>query len=538
LSFEVRDKDLLGRIGRLKTRSGILETPALLPVLNPRVLDIAPKQLREEFGYGGLMTNAYLLKKHFEAQVTEKGVHRFLDFEGVVMTDSGGYQVLRYGGVAVTSRQIIEFQKRIKPDIAIILDIPTGWRTGRAYAKSTVLTTLERAKEAVKFFEEDDPLWMGPVQGGEHLDLVAWSAREIGRLPFDLYALGSPTEVMERYLFDVLVDMIAAAKANLPIQKPFHLFGAGHPFMFSFAVALGCDLFDSAAYALYARDGRYITENGTLRLERLEYFPCSCPACKSTTPEKLKQEGKAQVYRFLLSHNLYASQAEVQRVKQSIVEGRLWELLELRAKAHPSLSQAFQRIAKYAEWMEKFTPSIKPRGLLIYGEHSLRRPEILRHRWKMLKSYEKPPSSKLLVLLPEPDSKPFHLSSSGKIKKILEAIPAGGKAVHFCFYSPALGIVPLELDEVYPLSQFEAAQPYSLEMKRNLAAYIVEYVKTQNYSKVILHRDSRLLDRAHVRQLKEKAGIRVNNGRKRAWAEGSLQGLKKSLEEAVRGLRG
>ena len=99
----------------------------------------------------------------------------------------------------------------------------------------------------------------------------------MGKLPFQIHALGSPTEVMESYRYDVLADMILTAKKGLPVERPLHLFGAGHPAMFSLAVALGCDLFDSAAYALYARENRYMTENGTWRLEEMDYFPCCCP---------------------------------------------------------------------------------------------------------------------------------------------------------------------------------------------------------------------------------------------------------------------
>jgi len=137
----------------------------------------------------------------------------------------------------------------------------------------TVAETLRRAKAFFKEKTRDDILWVGPVQGGKHLDLVASSAVEMGKLPFQIHALGSPTEVMENYRYDVLADMILTAKKGLPIERPLHLFGAGHPSMFALAVSLGCDLFDSAAYALYARENRYMTENGTWRLNELDYFP-------------------------------------------------------------------------------------------------------------------------------------------------------------------------------------------------------------------------------------------------------------------------
>jgi 7-cyano-7-deazaguanine tRNA-ribosyltransferase len=164
------------------------------------------------------------------------------------------------------------------------------------------------------------------------LDLVANSAVEMGKLPFHIYALGSPTEVMERYRFDVLVDMIMTAKMKLPMDKPLHLFGAGHPFMFSLAVALGCDLFDSAAYAIYAREDRYMTETGTSRLGELEYFPCSAQNCSNKTPRQVAEMPKEERQIFLAEHNLYICLSEIKRIKQAIKEGRLWEHLELRMR--------------------------------------------------------------------------------------------------------------------------------------------------------------------------------------------------------------
>ncbi|MEM2876081.1 MAG: tRNA-guanine transglycosylase, partial [Candidatus Bathyarchaeia archaeon] len=102
MSFEVRDHDLAGRVGKLKTRSGVIETPALLPVINPNVQPITPKEMKEEFKVSAIITNAYILMKSFRSTVIEKGVHEFLGFDGVVATDSGAYQLLLYGNVDAT----------------------------------------------------------------------------------------------------------------------------------------------------------------------------------------------------------------------------------------------------------------------------------------------------------------------------------------------------------------------------------------------------------------------------------------------------
>ena len=188
MSFEIKEKDLLARIGKLKTKSGTVETPLLFPVINPSIQPITPKRLREEFGFEAVITNAYILKKRYQNKPIEEGLHKFLDFDGVVMTDSGAYQILVYGDVEVSPAEIVEYQERIDSDIATILDIPTGWKVSREHAEKTVAETLQRAKDFFKTKTREDILWVGPVQGGRHLDLVAKSAVAMGKLPFQVHA--------------------------------------------------------------------------------------------------------------------------------------------------------------------------------------------------------------------------------------------------------------------------------------------------------------------------------------------------------------
>ncbi|MDH5783804.1 MAG: tRNA-guanine transglycosylase, partial [Candidatus Bathyarchaeota archaeon] len=109
MSFEIRDRDLLARIGRIKTKSGVFETPALLPVINPAVQPIPPKKMKELFNCEALITNAYIVKKRFADKAVHKGVHKLLDFDGVLMTDSGAYQILVYGDVEVSPQEILSY---------------------------------------------------------------------------------------------------------------------------------------------------------------------------------------------------------------------------------------------------------------------------------------------------------------------------------------------------------------------------------------------------------------------------------------------
>jgi len=491
MSFEVREKDLLGRIGRLETKGGRVETPALLPVINPRIQLVKPKDFLDTFGCKALITNAYIIQKQHGSEAIEKGIHRLLDYDGVVMTDSGAYQILLYGDVQVDAEEIVRFQEQINPDIATILDIPTGWKVSREYANRTVEETLRRAQRLWKIKTRSDIIWVGPIQGGQHLDLIAKSARKMSKLPFNVHALGSPTPVMEQYFFDLLVDMIMAAKMNLPLDRPLHLFGAGHPFMLSLAVALGCDLFDSAAYALFARDSRYMTENGTARLNELEYFPCSCAVCAKNSPMDLLEKPEEERQKLLAEHNLFVSFAEVRLIKQAILEGRLWEHLEMKAHAHPALLQALKRLRKYEHYLEENSPVTKSKGLFFFDSVGLSRPEVVRHRKRLAERYSAPEKAETLFLLPQTSSKPFHnaLEWRGILSKIRENLGERSTRVHVCFYSAPFGVVPLELDEVYPLSQHEVAVPLDKETTDYVASQVSSYVERTSYEKVVLLED-------------------------------------------------
>jgi 7-cyano-7-deazaguanine tRNA-ribosyltransferase len=492
MSFETKEKDLLARIGKLKTKSGTVETPLLFPVINPNIQPVSPRKLKDDFGFEAVITNAYILKKRFQNKPIEQGLHKFLDFDGAVMTDSGAYQILVYGSVEMSQAEIVEYQERIGSDIATILDIPTGWKVTKTQAAKTVEETLRRAKEFFKTKTRDDILWVGPVQGGRHLDLVAKSAVETGKLPFQIHALGSPTEVMENYRFDVLADMIMTAKMNLPVERPLHLFGAGHPMMFSLAVALGCDFFDSAAYALYARENRYMTENGTWRLSELDYFPCPCPKCTSETPKEVMEKTPKERETFLAEHNLYVCQAELKRVKQAIRDGKLWEHLEMRAHTHPALFVALKKLKNYGDFIEKYSPTVKRSGLFFFGSVGLARPEIVHYRNRMLERYCPPENARVLLLAPQTRKKPFHKAQeSNKIRQVFQRLgeELSGN-VHVCFYAAPFGVIPLDLDEVYPLSQHEIALPLDRETVDYVADQVSDYIKRAHYETVVLLHDS------------------------------------------------
>ncbi|MGA2681913.1 MAG: tRNA guanosine(15) transglycosylase TgtA [Candidatus Bathyarchaeia archaeon] len=494
MSFEIKQKDLLGRIGKLKTKSATVETPLLYPVINPSIQLVPPKRLKKTFGFEAIITNSYILRKSYGNKVVEEGLHKFLDYDGVVMTDSGAYQILVYGGVEVSQKEIVAYQEGIGSDIATMLDIPTGWKITKEQAQTTVDETLNRAKDFFKVKTRDDILWVGPVQGGKHLDLVAKSVAEMAKLPFQIHALGSPTEVMQSYRYDVLADMILTAKKGLPIDRPLHLFGAGHPSMFSLAIALGCDLFDSAAYALYAREDRYMTENGTWRLGELDYFPCCCPRCSTETPKNLLEKPKEEREVFLAEHNLYVCMAELKSIKQAIRDGRLWEHTEMRVHGHPALLSALKKLRNHADFLESYSPTVKSSGFFYFDSVGLVRPEITHYRKLLAGRYDPPKDARVLFLVPQTRNKPFHKAPEfKKIKQLFRGLGDGvTRKIHVCVYASPFGVIPLELDEVYPLSQHEAAVPIDLETIDYVAAQTAEYVKRSSYASVVLLNDPKL----------------------------------------------
>jgi len=444
--FEVRYSDLAGRIGRLETPHGTIETPAFVPVVHP-VRQTVSTQFLKRMGFQVVITNAYITLRHYGDEARRRGIHDILGYDGAVMTDSGGYQVLEYGSVEVEPAAMAQFEKDIRSDIPIPLDKPTGYGLEYERAKQYVEITLKNSRETLDVVGDTDAIWVGPVQGAEHSDLVEHSARELDRMGFPVMALGSPVELMEAYEFATLAKMIVAAKKMIP-AKPVHLFGAGHPLTIPLAVALGCDMFDSASYMLYAKDGRYMTPSGTIRLDELAYLPCQCPVCSSHSLQDLRGMQVDQRTIEVAKHNLHVLKAEVDSVKQAIIDGRLWECVMQKARAHPKLMEAVQ-LFKDFEMLEAGTPLFKERAIFFYGPVDQHRPEAKRFR-RAASAFQS--RRKKLVLCPEGEIHPFY--STRSYREIVKKFPDA----QVCSYSPFLGIIPVEISDIFPASHNLAAR--------------------------------------------------------------------------------
>ncbi|USZ67348.1 tRNA guanosine(15) transglycosylase TgtA [Halorussus salilacus] len=383
--FEIRDQDGLGRIGELSVpRAGItVETPALLPVINPHVRTVEPSRLRSEFGAEILITNSYVFygSDEYREAAVERGLHDVLDFDGAIMTDSGSFQLAEYGEIDVTTPEILEFQRDIGSDIGTPVDIPTPPDVARERAEEELATTQERLGIA-EGVDVGEMLVNAPVQGSTYPDLREEAGRHASATDLDVFPVGAVVPLMNDYRYGDVVDVVAAAKRGLGRDAPVHLFGAGHPMMFALAVAMGCDLFDSAAYALYARDDRYLTVRGTEHLDDLEYFPCSCPVCTDHAPAEVRRLGDRDREELLAEHNLHVTFREIRTIKQALRSGDLLELVETRARAHPAMLDGYRALTAHAEQLEREDAVSKGAFFYLSGE-SARRPEVLRHRERL-----------------------------------------------------------------------------------------------------------------------------------------------------------
>lgn len=380
IAFESLSSDIAGRSGRLTVGKKIIKTPALLPVINPHLQLVTPKEL-QGMGVEALITNAYIFSqsRQFRERALSEGLHKVLDFDGVIMTDSGSFQLSVYGQVSITNTETLSFQQDIKSDIWVPLDIPTSPASDRRTAEHELAITMQRLKEAKGIFGSDAPI-AGPVQGGIFEDLRERAGREVTDLGFSFCPIGAVVPLMESYRYRDLVSVVMAAKRALAPSACIHLFGAGHPSMFALATAMGCDLFDSAAYALYAKDGRYLTVHGSYRISELVDLPCACAVCRSHTAEELRAAPDRE--RLLSLHNLHVTLAEIARIRQAISDGTLWELVDERCRGHPQLLAGYRALLDHAAELEVHD-RVSKRRFFYRGDESCRRTEVLHYQQQL-----------------------------------------------------------------------------------------------------------------------------------------------------------
>ncbi len=409
--FEIKDHDGLGRLGLLTINNKTIKTPNIAVVVNPNEQIIPPAEMAKDFGVDIIITNAYIIKnsrKHKE--IEKKGLHEYFNFKGVIYTDSGTYQMFSKGGVKISNLETLSYQEKIRSDIHTPLDLFTLPTDNYKTANDKLKKTIKRINEIkTKNFT-------APIQGGTFLDLRAKACKELSKTSPVIYPIGGIVPLMINYDFTKLIKIIIECKKHLPLNTPVHAFGAGHPLIFALLAYAGIDLFDSASYALYAREGKYITETGTKQVKDMTSLPCNCPVCSKNKVKDLLDE------QLLARHNLHAIMREIRVIRQAIQEDRLFELVNSRARSHPSVYQAFKELLKNKELIQENDPIRKRNALFWTGPLSDERPEIITVKTKIKKlSYRKIPQA-LKLVYPFGQSMGWKVNYSKKKQNDLETI--------------------------------------------------------------------------------------------------------------------
>lgn len=339
--FEITIRDGQARLGKLHTKHGIVETPCLLPVINPNIRTIEPREMWDKYGIQALITNSYVIWKHDKLKIValENGVHSLIDYPGMIMTDSGTFQSYVYGDVEVGVEEIVQFQKDIGVDVATMLDVFTRPDMKFSEVERAVIETIDRGKISVD--TADEMMLNGPIQGGLYPDLRAKSAKGMSELGFSVHPIGGIVPIMEQQKYKDLAKIMFACKSNLAPNRPVHMFGCGHPMLFPMLIAMGADLFDSAAYVLFARDGRILTPWGTEKIAELEEWPILMPSITHFSPADVRKMNKEERTILLSKYNLEITLQEISRCRQAIRDGTIWRLAERRSHEHPALREAF-----------------------------------------------------------------------------------------------------------------------------------------------------------------------------------------------------
>ena len=485
--FEVTVRDGRARLGKLHTKHGILETPTLLPVVNPNIRTIEPREMWDRYGIGALITNSYIIWKHqqLKDKAEADGVHELLDYPGIIMTDSGTFQSYVYGDVEVGVEDIVQFQRSIGVDIATMLDVFSRPDMNHSEVASAVDETLLRAQISLDM--AGGIMLNGPIQGGIFPDLRQKSATEMGKYEFSIHPIGGIVPVMEQHRYREYVKIMLSTIPFLPSDRPVHMFGCGHPMLFPMSIALGADLFDSAAYALFARGGRILTPWGTERLEGLHEWPVMMPCISSLTPEAVRNLDKQARIEILSKYNLEITLAELSRCRQAVRDGNIWRLVEQRSHQHPALRDAYLWLTtnpaavEYVKsininlpldeitssqdsvnqggfevgWNWILDSQLTPRkgGEQWAGRDTYSRPHIIAAR-NLLRERWHPRNSTVLggssVMIFYGQSGPWRGQCDGVVAKVLQCVPGLEVMVN-----TPIGLVPYTLEDLNPFCHIE-----------------------------------------------------------------------------------
>ena len=359
LSLSITATAGMARTGVLETPHGAVPTPAFMPVgTYGSVKGISPRELKE-VGASIVLSNAYHLwvrpgDKRIEAL---GGLHRFMAWDGPILTDSGGYQVFSLSEFRKITEEGVRFrspldgqyrmlspevcvgiQESLGVDMAMAFDECIAWPSTREETKNSTDRTTRWLKRCMAARTKPDrTALLGIVQGGFYEDLRIEHAQEIVELDLDAYAVGglSVGEPQEQ-----LLEMVAVTTPHLPSNKLRYLMGVGYPHDIIEAVLRGIDIFDCVIPTRNARNGKIFTTKGIINIKNARYkddqnpldSSCSCYTCSNFTRAYLRHLFVANEIlgsRMLSLHNLFLYQHLMALIRRTIPQG-VEALLRLR----------------------------------------------------------------------------------------------------------------------------------------------------------------------------------------------------------------
>ena len=312
ISYELikTEKNTKARRGKIHTNYGIYDTPMFMPVGTlANVKTLTPEELYD-VNSGIVLSNTYHLWLRPGEDIVSKagGLHKFMNYNGPMLTDSGGFQVFSLAkskdiseegvkfkshidgkSLFLTPEKSIEIQNKLDSDIAMSFDECPPASADHDYLKNSIERTLRWAKRGKMVHNNPNQALFGIVQGGPYEDLRKWSAEETVKLGFDGYSIGGVANDGEskEYMYSAIDYSIP----YLPEDKVRYLMGVGEPIDIIEGVIRGVDIFDCVLPTRLARHGNAFTRNGKINLRNLKYREdfspieegCDCYTCKNYT---------------------------------------------------------------------------------------------------------------------------------------------------------------------------------------------------------------------------------------------------------------
>ena len=327
------DKQTGARYGILHTPHGDVEVPMFMPVGTlATVKTLSPEELKE-MGAGVILSNTYHLSLRPGADLVQKagGLHKFMNYDGPILTDSGGFQVFSLAENRKITEEGVTFKNHLNgaelffsPEIAIGIEEKLGadiimsfdecvpYPVTYDYMKQSVERTLRWAKRGKDAHKREDQALFGIVQGGEFADLRKYCAEELAKMDFPGYSIGG-TSIGEPK--EVMFKMVRDTVPYLPSDKPRYLMGVGSIDYILEGIAMGVDMFDCVLPTRIARHGALMTSKGRVNIRDQKYEEdftplddeCDCYTCRNYTKAYLRHLykcGEAFGKRLLSIHNI------------------------------------------------------------------------------------------------------------------------------------------------------------------------------------------------------------------------------------------